>query len=98
MFQMCKTSTENRDKYVEPYYIYSDQVTVLNVPDIWNDLPVLGDFPPDNPQHIGFLVIIDGEEILIFTNDDGFSLWQAEDSVKAQFLFLSGYSLVTWLL
>ena len=47
-----------------------------------SDLPVLGDFPPDNPQYIGFLLIIDGEEILILINDNAFSHWQAENNVK----------------
>ena len=78
MFQMCKASTENRHKYLQAYYIYTDQ----NVLETWSALPVLGDFPPDNPKHIGFLLIIDGEEILIFTNDDAFLHWQAENNVQ----------------
>ena len=82
MFQICITSTENQHKSLEAYYIYADQVQEINVPDTWSDLPVWGDFPLDNPQHIGFLLIIDGEEILIFTNDDAFSQWQAEHNVK----------------
>ena len=79
---MCKTSSENRHKCLQAYYIYADQVQVINVPETWTTLPVLGDFPPDNPKHIGFLLIIDGEEILIFTNEDAFLHWQTENNVQ----------------
>ena len=79
---MCITSTENHHKFLEAYYIYADQAQEINVPDTWSELSVLGDFPPNNPQHIGFLLIIDGKEILIFPNDDAFSQWQAEHNVK----------------
>ena len=46
---MCITSTENWHKSLEAYYIYTDQVQEINVPDTWSDLPVLGDFAPGNP-------------------------------------------------
>ena len=82
---MCITSTENWHQSLEAYYIYTDQVQEINVPDTWSDLPIWEDFPSDNPQYIRFLLIIDGKEFLIFTSDDAFSQWQAEHNVKTHF-------------
>ena len=69
--------TWEKNVEVKAYWVYGDEIIELfNIPDSLENLPHLGDFNPDNPNHLGYLIVTDGEEVYVFTNDQAYQDWQ----------------------
>ena len=43
---------------------------VLQISHIW------ADFNPDDANHVGYLIVTDGEEVYVFTNGEAYKDWQ----------------------
>ena len=70
---MCPTASEiklNR----EIKALVCDEVEEIELPEAWADLPQIDDHTP-GPNMLGFLIIADGQEIHIFTNDEAYQEW-----------------------
>ena len=84
---MCPTQTEKRHLYVKAYWVSGDKIVeIFNLPETLENLPHLGDFNPDNPNHLGYLIVIDGEEVYVFMDDHAYQQWQ---QVKKTLLLVS---------
>ena len=69
---MCPTSSEikvNRD--IKAFFVVGDEVEETELPASRADLPQIDDHSP-GPNMLGFLIIADGQEIHIFTNDEAY--------------------------
>ena len=74
---MCPTQTEKRHLNVKAYWVSGDEIVeIFNLPETLENLPHLGDFNPDNPNHVGYLIVTDGEEVYVFTDDHAYQQWQ----------------------
>ena len=84
---MCPTQTEKRHLNVKAYWVSGDKIVeIFNLPETLENLPHLGDFNPDNPNHVGYLIVTDGEEVYVFTDDHAYQQWQ---QVKKTLLLVS---------
>ena len=72
---MCPSRNVQRFKEIKAYWVLPSQITEIELPDSMANLPQLGDFNPDNPLHLGYLIITEGEDIYIFTDDDVYQDW-----------------------
>ena len=84
---MCPTQTEKRHLNVKAYWVSGDKIVeIFNLPETLENLPHLGDFNPDNPNHLGYLIVTDGEEVYVFMDDHAYQQWQ---QVKKTLLLVS---------
>ena len=72
---MCPSKTVQRDKEIKAYLVVPSQITEIDLPDTIANLPQLGDFNPDNPNVLGYLIVMEDEDIYIFTNDEAYQDW-----------------------
>ena len=70
MFQMCPR--ERHSNTVQAYYILDD-IEEINLPDHLSDLPQLGDI--EDTGIIGYIIIANGEELTIITNEEEYLTW-----------------------
>ena len=70
MFQMCPRNCNAST--VKAYYI-SDDIEEINLPEHLADLPELGDI--EETGIIGYILIANGEEITIITNEEEYLSW-----------------------
>ena len=74
---MCPTQTEKKHLNVKAYWVSGDEIIeIFNLPESPQNFPHLGDFNPDNPNHLGYLIVTDGEEVYVFTDDHAYQQWQ----------------------
>ena len=74
---MCLTQSQKRNVEVKAYWVYGDEIIQLfDIPESLANLPHLGNFSPDDANHVGYLIVIDGEEVYVFTNDEAYQDWQ----------------------
>ena len=72
---MCPTYSEiklNTD--IKAFFVVGDEVEEIELPESWANLPHIADHSP-GPSMLGFLIIADGQEIYIFTNDEAYQEW-----------------------
>ena len=62
-------------KEIKAYWVPPSQITEIELPDSMANLSQLGDFNPNNPLHLGYLIITECEDIYIFTDDDVYQDW-----------------------
>ena len=89
---MCPTQTEKRHTHVKAYWVSGDEIVeFFNLPDTLQNLPHLSDFNPDDPNHLGYLIVTDGEEVYVFMDDQAYQQWQQVKTIfaliKVVFLF-----------
>ena len=72
---MCPSRDVQRFKEIKAYWVLPSQITEIELPDSMANLPQLEDFNPNNPLHLGYLIITEGEDIYIFTDDDAYQNW-----------------------
>ena len=72
---MCISKNVQRQKEIKAYWVLPSQITEIDLPNSMADLPQLGDFNPDNPSHLGYLIVTEGEDFYIFTDDDTYQDW-----------------------
>ena len=72
---MCPFKTVQRDKEIKAYLVVPSQITEIDLPDTIANLPQLGDFNPNNSNLLGYLIVTEGEDIYIFTNDEAYQDW-----------------------
>ena len=70
---MCPISGD--EVQVKAYYI-SDDIYEINLPDTLENLPQLGDI--EDTSILGYIIIANGEEITIITNEEEYLSWQYE--------------------
>ena len=72
---MCPTASEMKlNREIKAFFIVGDEVEEIKLPESWADLPQIDDHAP-GPNMLGFLIIADGQEIHIFTNDEAYQEW-----------------------
>ena len=71
---MCYSRLVKKDKDISQPAEQNPQD--LHIPEDFEEYPVLGDFPPDGDNIVGHLVTIDGQEYIIFTDDEAFEQWK----------------------
>ena len=67
---MCPSKTVQKDKEIKAYLVIPSQITEIDLPDTIANLPQLGDFNPNNPSLLGYLIVTEREDIYIFINDE----------------------------
>ena len=68
-FQMCPSKDKNE---VKVYYV-ADDIYEIQLPQELDQLPQLGEIPEQGI--IGFIIIANGEEITIITNEEAYMTW-----------------------
>ena len=72
---MCLTASEKKlNREIKAFFAVGDEVGEIELPESWADLPQIDDNAP-GPNMLGFLIIADGQEIHIFTNDEAYQEW-----------------------
>ena len=71
IFQMCPVS----DIQIKAYYI-ADDIYEINLPETLENLPQLGDI--EDSEILGYIIIANGEEITIITNEKEYLSWRYE--------------------
>ena len=72
---MCPTASEIKlSREIKAFFIVGDEVEEIELPESWADLPRIDDHIP-GPNMLGFLIMADGQEIHIFTNDEAYQEW-----------------------
>ena len=69
---MCPPAGE---KEIKAFYI-SDDIYEIELPETLADLPALGDI--EESGIIGYIIIANGEEITIITDEEGYLTWKYE--------------------
>ena len=68
-FQMCPAKDKNE---VKAYYV-ADDIYEIQLPQELDQLPQLGEIPEQGI--IGFIIIANGEEITIITDEEAYMTW-----------------------
>ena len=69
---MCPTSSDIKfNRGIKVFFVVDDEVEEIKIPESWADFPQIDDRSP-GPNMLGFLIIADGQEIHIFTNDEAY--------------------------
>ena len=73
IFQMCPILHE--ESLIKAYYV-SDDIYEINLPETLENLPQLGDI--EDTDILGYIIIANGEEITIITNEEEYLSWHYE--------------------
>ena len=73
LFQMCPISGD--EVKVKAYYV-SDDIYEISLPETLESLPQLGDI--EDTSILGYIIIANGEEITIITNEEEYISWYNE--------------------
>ena len=72
---MCPTASEKKlNREIKAFFVVGDEVEEIEQPESWADLPRIDDHA-SVPNMLGFLIIADGQEKHIFTNDEAYQEW-----------------------
>ena len=73
LFQMCPIRGD--EVKIKAYYV-SDDIYEINLPETLETLPQLGDI--EDTSILGYIIIANGEEITIITNEEEYLSWYYE--------------------
>ena len=73
LFQMCPIHGD--EVKIKAYYV-SDDIYEINLPETLESLPQLGDI--EDTSILGYIIIANGEEITIITNEEEYLSWYYE--------------------
>ena len=69
---MCPSNGKND---IKAYYV-ADDIYELELPELLENLPALGDI--EDSSIIGYIIIANGEEITIITDEEAYLSWKDE--------------------
>lgn len=72
-FQMCPPHAEKKE--IKAYYV-SDDIYEIELPENLANLPQLGDI--EDTGIIGYIIIANGEEITLITDEEAYLSWSYE--------------------